>query len=274
MIKFMVDSAADCRPDKYDFFVPLMVNIGGREYKSGMDIDSDTFYELLTGGSEFPQTSQPSPETFIEIFEKIKESGDTLIYFAISSALSGTYQGACIAKEMVGYDDIYIIDTKTASHMIGLLADYTKGLTDSGVSAREAVEKCEELKRRIKAFAGVDTLEYLRRGGRLGNASAVVGKLANIKPIVTVTDEGGVDAIGKTIGVGKAIRFITDKVSSFEVDTDFPVYSLYTKGIENCEMLERALSEEGIKIEKRLQVGSVIGAHVGPGVYGVFFVAK
>lgn len=274
MVKIMVDSSADRQIEQYDYFIPLKVNICGKEYRSGIDIDSDTFYDFLVSTSQFPKTSQPSTDDFLRCFEQIRDNGDSIIYFAISSELSGTYQGACIAKEMTGYDDIYIIDTKTVTHMLGILADYAKDLVSQGLSASQIAEKCESLKGKIKVIAGVDTLEYLRRGGRLSGASAVVGKIANIKPVITVSEEGRVEVIGKTIGVGRAVNFITEKVKSFDIDSDFPVYSLYTMGEENCLTLEKALKNTGISIDKRMQVGSVIGAHVGPGVYGVCFVTK
>ncbi len=275
MIKIMVDSASDCRNDEiYDIFVPMAINIGGEEYLDGKTLDNETFYDLLTTTKAFPQTSQPSPGDFTEYFETVKNDGDELIYFAISSGLSGTYQSANIAKDMVEYEGIYIIDTKTASHMIGLLAKYAKKLIVEGKDAKEIVTLCEELKGRIRILAGLDTLEYLKRGGRIGKASALVGTLANIKPIITVSEEGVVDSVGKALGVPRAIQMIVDKVKEYEVDENFPVCSLFTYGEENVEKLEKKLASEGYRTMERLQVGSTIGTHVGPEVYGVFFVTK
>lgn len=275
MIKIMVDSASDCRSsDIYDLFIPMAINIGGTEYLDGVNLDNDTFYKLLTATEEFPRTSQPSPDEFLKHFEQIKADGDELIYFSLSSALSGTYQSANIAKDLADYDGIHIIDSKNASHMIGVLAKYAKGLIAKGNTAKEIVEKCEELKTRIKIFAGVDTLEYLKRGGRIGKASALVGTLANIKPVITVSDTGEVDPVGKALGFARAVQMIADKVKGFEIDNSFPVCSLYTMGEENVIKLEEKLKAEGVVANERLQVGSTIGTHVGPGVYGVFFVAK
>lgn len=273
MIKIMVDSASDCRNnDLYDYFIPMAVNIDGKEYLSGVTLDSDTFYSLLTTAEAFPQTSQPSPADFLEYFEQVKEAGDELICFTISSALSGTYQSANIAKDMAEYDSIYIVDTKTASHMIGLLVKYARKLIAEELSAKEIAEKCEELIPRIKVYAGVDTLEYLKRGGRIGKASALVGSVANIKPVITVSPEGEVDAVGKALGVSRAVQSIVEKVKSHKIDEEFPICSLYTSGEVNCQKLEKKLSSEGYVISERLQVGPAIGTHVGPGVYGVFFV--
>lgn len=274
MIKIMVDSASDCGTQEFDMFIPMAINMGGKEYLDGVDLNADTFYQLLTANGDFPQTSQPSPNDFLECFQKIKEAGDELLYFSISSALSGTYQSANIAKAMVEYDGIYLIDTKNASHMIGLLAKSAKKWIEEGYSAREVAEKCEELKGRIRVYAGVDTLEYLKRGGRIGKAAALVGTLANIKPMITVSKEGAVDAVGKALGFGRAVQTLTDKVKSFEIDKNYPVYSLYTYGEENCIKLEEKLKAEGIEVAERLQIGSTIGTHVGPGVYGVFFVEQ
>lgn len=275
MIRIMVDSASDCRNNEiYDKFISMSINIDGKEYLDGQTLDNEMFYSLLTESKEFPQTSQPSPGDFAEYFEQVKEAGDELIYFAISSGLSGTFQSANIAKDMVEYDGIYIIDTKTASHMIGLLAKHAKKLVVEGKSATEIVAGCEELKDRIRLYAGLDTLEYLKRGGRIGKASALVGTLANIKPVITVSNEGGVDAVGKALGVPRAIQMMVEKLKADEIDEDFPICSLYTYGQEHVEKLEKKLEGEGYSIFERLQIGSTIGTHVGPGVYGLFYVVK
>lgn len=276
MIKIMVDSASDCSKEDnlYDYFVPIAINIDDKEYLDGIDINNDMFYDMLLSTKSAPHTSQPSTQSFAERFDEIKEEGCELIYFALSSELSGTYQSAMIAKSMVDYDNIHIIDTRGATHMISYLAKYARKLINEGVSAAEIVSRCEELKGRIRVVAGVDTLEYLRRGGRLSNASSIVGTLVNIKPVITVTTEGKVESIGKCIGRPKAMQFILDRVKSYEIDNSFPVCSLYTYGTENCEILEEKLNDEGYSVAERLQVGSTIGTHVGPGVYGVILVSR
>lgn len=275
MIKIMIDSASDCRnSDVYDFFVPIAINIDGEEYMDGVTLDNDTFYTLLTSAKEIPHTSQPAPGDFLKPFEQIKAEGNELIYFSLSSALSGTYQSANIAREMVDYDGIYIVDSRSATHMIELLAKHAKKLIAKGLSAREIVAECETLKTRIKVYAGVDTMEYLQKGGRIGKAAALVGTLANIKPIITVSTEGEVDAAGKVVGFTRAVQTIVDKVKKHEIDKEFPVCSLYTYGEENCAKLEEKLTVAGYSISERMQIGSTIGTHVGPGVYGVFFVEK
>ncbi len=273
MIKIMVDSSADCnlQDEIIDLMVPISVNIDGKEYQSGIDLTSDKFYELLQSANDFPRTSQPSPQAFIEIFEQAKNDGDQLIYLCLSSRLSGTYQGALIAKEMVDYDNIYIIDTLGVTHIIGVLAAFARNLINEGFEAGEIVDKCEELKGKIKLYAGVDTLEYLYKGGRLSRASAAVGELTGIKPIITVSD-GRVEVVAKALGKARTMNTLLEKIKLHKINTDFPIYSLYTYGTENIEALEEKLKQNGYSIADRLQVGSTIGAHVGPGVYAVMFV--
>lgn len=276
MIKILVDSASDCcwGDSAYDDFVALTVSIDGKDYKDGKDLTADRFYQLLTSAAEFPKTSQPSPEAYYKIFQEAKEAGDEVLCFSISSAVSGTYQSACIAKEMADYDGIYVIDTCMVSHLIGILTDYARKRIGEGATASQISLECEALKGRIRVFAGLDTLEYLHKGGRLNRASAAVGQIAGIKPIVTFTPEGGIAVGGKAIGVPRAIQTIVTKLTGEALDPDFPVYTLYTSGTQNTQKLEKKLLEAGIRSQKRLQIGPTIGAHVGPNVYGAVFVVK
>ncbi|MBP3634483.1 MAG: DegV family protein [Oscillospiraceae bacterium] len=274
MIRFMVDSASDCIAGSYDLFVPIAINLDGKEYLDGVDLDSDKFYELLLSSKDFPKTSQPAPQVFLEYFQQIKKAGDELIYFAVSSALSGTYQCAVMAKEMAEYDKIYVVDTLGATHMIGILVEHAAKLREKGFSAQQIVEEIELLKGRVHVLAGLDTLEYLRRGGRLSNGSAAVGSLAQIKPVLTVTREGTVEAQGKYIGKNRAMQQISERLQTAELDPAFPVVPVFSCCEENCELLENRLKDAGVTLASRRQIGSTIGAHTGPGVYGVIFVTK
>lgn len=275
MIKIMLDAASDSKNNHpYDYYIPLTVDIGGRSYKDGIDLKPQRFYKLLASSKDFPKTSQPSPEDFLPAFEEAKANGDEIIYLCISSALSGTLQSANIAKEMAEYEGIHIVDTKSGTHMIGMLARYAQKLVQEGLSSAEIVEKVLEVRQRQVVFAGLQTLEYLYKGGRLSRGSAAIGTVANIKPIITVSQEGKVESFAKAIGIKRAIGTIVKQVQQFEIDEDFEVWSLCTVENENCEALEAALAEAGIQVTGRMQVGPTIGAHVGPGVYGIAFVKK
>lgn len=275
MVKILLDSSSDAMlTHPYDYYVPLTVDIDGRCYKDGMDLRPQRFYKLLAHASEFPKTSQPSPEDFIACFEEVKANGDELIYLTVSAALSGTYQSANIAKQMVEYDGIHIVDSRTVSHMIGFLGRYADKLRSMGLSAAEIVEKLEQVRDRQVIFAGLQTLEYLFKGGRMSRTSAAIGTVANIKPIITINTDGKIEACGKAIGVKRAIATIVKQVQAMEIDGEFEIWSLYSAGTDNCELLEKAMADIGHPVSGRFQVGPTIGSHTGPGVYGITFVKK
>lgn len=275
MVKIMLDSGSDGKnTHPNDYYVSMTVEIAGRSYKDGLDLLPQKFYKLLSSTEEFPKTSQPSPEDFIDCFQQVKDNGDELVYLCISSALSGTIQSANIAKQMVEYDKIYIVDTRSATHMIGQLARYAEKLARQGLSGAEIADRVLQLREKQVVYAGLQTLEYLHKGGRLSRTSAAIGTIANIKPIVTVSNEGKVDSFAKAIGVKRAIQTIVKHVQEHEIDEEFEIWSLCTVDNDNCEALEQALAQVGIHVTGRMQVGPTIGAHVGPGVYGITFVKK
>ncbi len=278
MIRILVDSSTDFTMEEVKnknlYHVPLTISLNGKDYLSGEDLTPDQFYELLTAGEDFPKTSQPSPQAFAEIFEKAKNQGEEIICVLLSSALSGTCQSAHLAKDMVDYEGIYIVDSLTATIMTRVLVDYGLQLIEQGKAASEIVDALEALKSKVKVAAGIDTLEYLYRGGRLNKATATIGELANLKPVITVTEEGTVSILGKCIGKNKALNFILKTLSSKELNPDFPLYTVYAYGTENTEKLEEKLAAEGYSITSRLQLGSTIGAHVGPGAFGIIYVEK
>ncbi len=276
MIYLLLDSASDCNvcgKAGYEF-VPILVSVGGKEYRDGIDLDMNAFYDLLLSCEDFPKTSQPSPQVFAELFERVKEQGDELIYFGLSSALSGTFQSAVIAKGMVDYDGIYLVDSLTASCGIRILLNHAEAMMAKGASATEIVQSCEELKGRIRIVAAVDTLEYLYRGGRLSRGAAALGTVAGLKPILTVTQEGTVSVIGKSLGRSKAMQQILKIIAGMERDENYPMYALFSYGEENCVELEQKLLEAGYSVKERQQIGSAIGAHIGPNANGVVFVER
>lgn len=275
MVKLLIDSASDCQSAQlHDYFIPITISLEGREYRDGLDIDKDTFYSLLTSTKEFPKTSQPAPQHFLDIFEQVKENRDELVYLCLSGTLSGTYQSAQIAKDMAEYDKIYIVDTHSVTHGIHILAMEARNMITAGASGAEIAERCRQLSGKIRIFAGVDTLEYLYRGGRMNRSSAVVGEIANIKPILSINAEGSVVPVAKAIGLQRAIATIVKKLEQLQMDPAYPLWSLVTVEEENAGKLEDALVKAGYPSTGRMQVGSTIGAHVGPGLYGILFVEK
>lgn len=278
MIRILVDSAADFSKEEMKekgiYLVPLQVNFREEQYLDGVDLERDEFYAKLVSGTDFPKTSQPSPQEFLDVFEKAKEQGEELICILLSSALSGTYQSAQLARSMVDYDKIYLVDSLSAIVAIRILCDTALEMAEQGKTAQEIVAELEELKGKIHLFAAVDTLEYLARGGRISKAAAAIGDMANLKPIITVSREGKVEVIGKGLGINRTLSFLQKKMTSAQIDERYPVYSLFSYGDENCVKLEQKLEKSGCKLHSRKQIGPAIGTHIGPEAFGVGFVEK
>jgi len=278
MIRIIIDSSADYLIEEIEkkqmTLVSLNISLDDRVYQDGVDISRDRLYEWLIESKGFPKTAQPSPEVFLKYFNEAKEAGDDVICILLSSSLSGTCQSAHLAKSMADYDNIYIVDSLSATHLIRFLGNKACSMRDAGASAKEIVETLEDLKTRTKVIAAVDTLEYLCRGGRVSKAAATIGNLANLKPIITVNPEGEVAVIGKCVGKNKSMSFILNAMQEYEIDENYPIYSLYSYGVENCIALEAKVVNAGYLLHSRKQVGATIGCHVGPGAFGVLFVHK
>ncbi len=275
MIRLLVDSSSDYTKTELDELklemVPLQISVNDHHYLDGIDLDKDTFYDILMNSKEFPKTSQPSPNNFLTIFEDAKKKGDELICILLSSALSGTYQSAKLAKTMCEYDGIHLIDSLSATIGIRTLVNYALKMISEGKDAKTITDRLEDIKGHLRIIAGVDTLEYLCKGGRVSKAAATIGGLANIKPIIAVSKEGKVEVIAKKRGTNKALSFLKEKIESYDIDKDFDIFTVYTYGEENTIKLEELLD---IKPSGRIQIGPTIGAHVGPGAFGIVFVER
>lgn len=279
-IRIITDSAADYSVQEIEkrniTCIPMTVTFGEKEYLDGKDITKEEFFRLLTEGKEFPKTSQPSPSSFLECFEEAKEAGDSVIAILISSALSGTLQNAVLAKSMADYNDIFIIDSKIATLGMRILVDRAVKMRDSGRTAQEIVTEIESLKPRLRLYAGLDTLEYLAKGGRLSKTTAALGNLANLKPIITFTEDGNVSLCGKQMGIRHACKQVAKLVTADEPDTSCPLYLLYAHDQKNCAAFLHTLQKSGLSIDapKVRGIGPIIGTHIGTGAFGIVYVAK
>lgn len=278
MIRIMIDSGSEYLPKEAQAkgieVLPIVTNVGGNDYRDGFDLGRDEFFELLEETGQFPTTSQITPHVFATKFKEALDAGDEVIAIILSSALSGTYQNACMAQAMVGNEGIYLIDSLTATYPISIMADYAAKLRDEGMPAAQIVEAIEELKGSGKVIAMVDTLEYLQRGGRIPKAAAKIGEAAKLKPVISVTEKGDLAMISACLGRKRAFDTIMKQLESIEIDDRFPVYAIYSYGTKNCERLEVRLQEAGISVTERRQIGYVIGSHIGPNACGVVYVEK
>lgn len=278
MIRIIIDSGSEYLPKEAQAkgieVLPIVTNVGGNDYRDGFDLGRNEFFELLEETGQFPTTSQITPHVFATKFKEALDAGDEVIAIILSSALSGTYQNACMAQAMVGNEGIYLIDSLTATYPISIMADYAAKLRDEGMPAAQIVEAIEELKGSAKVIAMVDTLEYLQRGGRIPKAAAKIGEAAKLKPVISVTEKGDLAMISACLGRKRAFDTIMKQLESIEIDDRFPVYAIYSYGTKNCERLEVRLQEAGISVTERRQIGYVIGSHIGPNACGVVYVEK
>lgn len=278
MIRFLVDTASDYNiqeaKDHNIEVISIAIEMGNETFYDGINITRDAFYKKLEFADEFPKTSQPSPQAFLDVFEKVKENNDQLICVLLSSELSGTVQSAVLAKNMVEYDDIYIVDSLTATYAIKVIADYGIKLAKEGKNAKEIVQILDGMKTKVKVLAVLDTLENLYKGGRLSKLEAGIGNVAKIKPLITITQDGKIGIRGKSIGKKKAFHDILKLLGKEDIDKDMPVYVLHSYGEDNSKVFAKAVKDMEIDNIEEFQIGPTIGTHIGPGAYGIIFVEK
>lgn len=279
MVQIVIDSSADFEPPELERMgitcVPITVCFGDTVYRENEDLSKDRFYQLLKSCHRLPQTSQPSPYEFEQVFRRFQKSGDSVVAILLSSGLSGTCQGAFLAKELCEYEDCYIVDSLNATAGIRILVEYAVRLRDEGKAAAEIVQALEALRPRITLYACLDTLEYLQKGGRISNLAAAVGSMAKIHPILSVSPEGKVVIPKKVLGKAHGAAHILKCLAAKQPDPDFPIYVMYTHVREAGVYLADKLRNAGYRISENhlVNVGASIGTHIGPGAFGVVYVA-
>lgn len=278
-IRFLTDSTADILPEeaaRRDIdVVPLNVLFGETAYRDGIDLDHSSFFRMLAEAEQLPTTSQPAPEDFVPYFEQARTQGDTLICLLLASGLSGTYQSACIAKDMGGYDNVYVVDSTQTVLGLRMLVDLGCLLREEGLPAEDIVARLERARERVRLLAIVDTLEYLHKGGRLPTTVAIVGGLLKVKPVITLRDNA-LAVLGKGVGVKGSLSTVLKLAEGFpDRDARLPVYYGFTAENSLSSQLMAAMEERfGPHPSEVHSVGSVIGAHVGPGAAVVVYLEQ
>ena len=277
-VKIIVDSTADLRPELVEkvTVVPLSVHFGDRTYISGVDITPQKFYEMLVESDELPTTSQPAPFLFEEAFEKAVAEDFDVVCLTCSGKLSGTNQSANIAAaEFSG--KVHVVDSGSIAIGLAILAEYAIGLAEAGRSAEEIVLKLLQKREKIRILALVDTLEYLKKGGRVSSGVALAGGLLNIKPVLSVCG-GEIKLVGKARGSRQGNNLLVQEIAKAGgVDFSMPVSLGYT-GLSDA-LLQKYVHDsaelwEGYRDALPVSiVSSVVGTHVGPGAVAVAFFA-
>ncbi len=276
-VKIIVDSTTDMTKETAAqvTVVPLTVHFGQTEYVDGVDIDAARFYEMLVTSEVLPTTSQPTPFVFGEVFREAVEKGDDVVCITISSKLSGTHQSAVIAAE--DYPGrVFVVDSLNVTIGTGVLTAYALELKKQGLSAEAIARELEASRERVHLVAMVDTLEYLKKGGRISAAVALAGGLLNIKPLLCVA-EGELKMAGKARGIKQAAAQLTELIeSNGGIDPEKPLLFGYTGTDES--LLRRYMEENGEKWPSAAPdysvVGSVVGTHAGPGAIAAAFFGK
>ena len=279
MVRIITDSAADLQPQEYERLgvccIPLRVAFGDAEYLENVNLSMARFYELLAG-ADFPRTSQASPAVLTELFEAARDAGDEAIYITLSSALSGTYQTACMVREDVEYSGAYVYDSRNATGGQRMLVEEACRLRDQGLDAAGIIAGLDLIRDRIELYAMVNNLENLHRGGRISHAVYTLGSLAQIKPLISVDIEGKVILPGKAMGVRKGMDMVSKRLTIRKPDENYPVYVMYTNNRAVGEQLAQRLAAQGWEIpdERIIQVGAAIGSHIGTEACGLVYVGE
>jgi len=254
--------------------VPLTVHFSDESYHDGVDLTREQFYQKLEASDQLPTTSMIPPGVFAKEFETHVAAGDEVLGLFLSSEISGTFHSACIAKENFPGDKVFVVDSRSSSLSLALLVAESVKFRDAGHSAEEIVRLLEPLIKKVRFFAAVNTLKYLRKGGRISATSAVVGELLGIKPVVSIID-GTIHPVGKGRGMASAIDFILQEAKRNLPNLNYTVVFAHSAAPELMEKAIAALKAP-LKLQSWLccEVGSTIGTYGGRGCVGFAYIAE
>lgn len=273
-IKIITDSTSDLPIEiinKYNIEVlPLIVHFGEESYKDGVDIRLPEFLNKMEVSGIFPTTSQINPQRFYECYKKFLDDGYKIISIHLSSKLSGTYQSACIAKEMLESEDIIVIDSLNVTSGLGLLVIKACRLAQQGIDIKQIENKLHEVIPHIKSALAFESLENLVKGGRLSRAVGAIGNLLNIRIIIEIKD-GELGVLGKVRGSKKASKTILDYIREKGMKEEEPCILLQAENKDILEVLKENLFFRKIEFIQ-CEVGCVVGTHSGTGACGMFFI--
>lgn len=278
-VRIIVDSTADipARIQSRLTVVPLTIRFGEEEYIDGVTITHKEFYEKLVESDVLPTTSQATPDAFEQVFRQATEAGESVVVITLSAKLSGTYQSAVIAAEDYP-NQVYVVDSHSVAIGAGILAELALTLADNGMTAAAVAARLTEERENVRVIAMLDTLEYLKRGGRISKTVAFAGGLLSIKPVISL--EGGEIAIlGKARGSRQGNNLLVKEIQAAGgVDFDKPLLLGYT-GLSDV-LLQKYIADSAFLWEGHVSappttvIGSVVGTHAGPGAVAAAFFKK
>lgn len=281
MIKIITDSASDVEKTEAEelgiSLVPMKVRFGNEEYSDGINLTHKEFFEKLIESTELPQTSQINEYVWEENFKELTADGSEVIAVTISSKLSGTYSGAVKASKKFN-GKVYVVDSIEASLGERILLQYAIRLVKEGKTASETAKELDEKKTKIQLLAVLDTLKYLRKGGRISSVAAIAGEMLSIKPVISVV-KGEVKLVGKAMGSKRSNNLLNQLVEKCGgIDFGMP-YALAYSGLSDAYLQKYLKDSERLwkgetDFVPSYMIGSTIGTHVGPNAIAVAFFAK
>lgn len=271
-VAVVTDSASDLNADQVASsgitVVPLLLSFGERQYRAGADISPDEFWRELTApGAPFPKTAAAAPGTFRETFARLLDEGaDEIVYVGVGEKLSATLQAARVARDMLAGRPIHVVDSASACMGQGLLALLAAERSMSGVPAAEIVAELERRREELRLYVVLETLEYLRRGGRISSAAAAIGSVLSVKPIITL-QHGVVETADKPRTRGKARARLLELLGQVRPERTAVLHARSPDVEDFASELATVIGQPRSEMSIHL-IGSSVGPHVGPGAYG------
>ncbi len=273
-IKIVTDSTSDLPSyivEKYDVEVlALLVDFGEETYRDGLDINLHTLLMKMDGNKEFPRTAQVNPQRFIECYKKYLDEGYKIVSIHLSSKLSGTYQSACIAKDMLATEDIVVIDSFNVTSGLGILVMKASRLKNEGLGIYDIEEEIKKTIPHVKSVLAFAIMDNLIKGGRISKTTGTIANILGIKPILAIKD-GELVVKDKVRGSKKAIRVILDYLEEKGIKPGEPSILLH---VENKDILDTLREDLKSKDKEFIEceVGCVVGVYAGAGACGIFFI--
>jgi DegV family protein with EDD domain len=280
MIQIITDSASDITLRQAQelnvHIVPVHIQFPDGPCPQETDEDLAAFYDRLIRAEELPTTSQPTPNEYLRLFEAAESAGDDVLVLTLSGGLSGTVGAARIAADLSGYERIRVVDTRLAISAQRILTEYAVKLRDGGMAIDDMVTELEAFLPRITVYGVIDTLTYLRKGGRIPASLSVLGNALRIKPVI-ILEDGILKTIGKGLGHGGGKKLLWQRFEENTPDPAFPMYFIYTSDREmGRKFMEETVEKYGLQDFRTelIPIGGVIGTHLGTCGVGVSYVTK
>ena len=278
MIRIVTDSLCDMTmayAEEHNFdILPLTVRFGETDYKCGVDMSNEEFYDRLENSDEAPTTAAVNPFDFEELFQKYIDTGDEIVAIIFSKYMSATFQSAKIAADNIDSDKLHLIDCENGAMGQALLINSALAMRDKGLSAQEIADNITALLPRTLTYIVVDNMDYLQKGGRISKSADPVGNQMKIHPVLQLLPDG-VKPVDKVKGRKSCNAWLVNKVQEMTPDTDYQIVIGHSNAVERAELLKEQLREAGITNDIMITcIAPIVGTHIGPYCLGIGFVKK